>query len=120
MAILPPTPIDDFSILSHGMKWKKNPREKRTQNLDAKKIIILEKMTISALGELIRTKKRDEISKIVSFLSGNIQNYQGTLDGGAIPVRWGKKIFSKDSYSFERKKISKKESVAKIFFRPHE
>ena len=28
-------------------------------------------MTISALGELIRTKKRDEISKIVSFLSGN-------------------------------------------------
>ena len=33
-------------------------------------------MTISALGELIRTKKRDEISKIVSFLSGNFQNHQ--------------------------------------------
>ena len=27
-------------------------------------------MVVSALGELIRTKKRDEISKIVSFLSG--------------------------------------------------
>ena len=37
-------------------------------------ILILEKMNISALGELIRTKKRDEISKIVSFLSGNIHH----------------------------------------------
>ena len=27
-------------------------------------------MVVSVLGELIRTKKRDEISKIVSFLSG--------------------------------------------------
>ena len=37
-------------------------------------------MTISALGELIRTKKRDEISKIVSFLSGNFHNHQVLID----------------------------------------
>ena len=30
----------------------------------------------SALGELIRKKKRDEISKIVSFLSGKILSIQ--------------------------------------------